>query len=276
MSISGVSRRLAVTVFVALLPVWAQAAEALRVTLLLVAPGAEHVSHRNGAILGQTEGNIQGRFLGIEYVLEEVSFEAAQQAREGISAVIVAGTVEQLLQVLAVYEPRGVPVFNVALGDEALRVTCHQGLFHTLPSERMLADAVAQWQQANPGASVSALAWHPQFVKFAGRDLNKRYLEQFGVEMDSGAWAGWVATRSVAEAVVRTGSANAAGIGGYLREQLGFDGQKGIAQSFRDNGQMRQPLLIVDSSGELLGEAPVRGVAANDDLDSLGGSTCQR
>jgi len=252
----------------------AHAAEPLQARMLLVAPGADYASHRNGAVLGQTEGNIQGRFLGIDYVLEEVTLDAALQARTDISAVIVAGNAEQLLRVLAVHAPRKVPVFNIALDDMSLRETCHESLYHTLPSAKMLQDAAAQWQQANPGSTVSALAWHPDFVKFAGRDLNRRYREQFALEMDSTAWAGWVATRSVAEAVVRTGSADAAGIDTYLREQLGFDGQKGIAQSFRNNGQMRQPLLLVDAAGELVGEAPVRGVAANDDLDSLGLPGC--
>ena len=70
-------------------PAWA--AEALQVRMLLVAPsGPEYASHRNGAVLGQTEGNIQGRFLGIDYVLDEASVEDALQAGDGISAVIVA------------------------------------------------------------------------------------------------------------------------------------------------------------------------------------------
>ena len=36
------------------------------------------------------------------------------------------------------------------------------------------------------------------------------------------------------------------------------------------------PLLLVDADGELLGEAPVRGVADIDDLDSLGLSGCRQ
>ncbi|MDY6982158.1 MAG: hypothetical protein SV422_03630, partial [Pseudomonadota bacterium] len=55
---------------------------------------------------------------------------------------------------------------------------------------------------------------------------------------------------------------------------LVFDGQKGLNQTFRNNGQLRQPLLLVDANGELLGEAPVRGVANVDDLDSLGLPGC--
>lgn len=255
----------------------AWAAEALQVKMLLVGPDTpEYASHRNGAVLGQTEGNIQGRFLGINYELEPVAVDDALALDDGISAVIVAAGREQLLDLLAHYAPLDVPVFNITLGDMDLREQCHDGLYQTAPSDKMLADAEAQWRQVNPGADVTAVAWHPAFVKFAGRDLNKRYMEQFSVEMDSAAWAGWAATRSVAEAVVRTNSADPAVIDALLRDGLVFDGQKGLNQTFRNNGQLRQPLLLVDADGELLGEAPVRGVAGVDELDSLGLPGCNQ
>lgn len=251
------------------------AAEPLRVRMLLVGPDtAEYASHRNGAVLGQTEGNIQGRFLGIEYVLDEVSVDEALQASEGISAVIVADGREQLMRVLDHFAPLNVPVFNTMLADMDLREQCIDGLYHTAPSAKMLADAEAQWAQTHDGAKVTAVAWHPQFFKYAGRDLNRRYTEQFSIDMDSAAWAGWAATRSVAEAVVRTQSADPAAIDALLQDGLVFDGQKGLNQTFRNNGQLRQPLLLVDASGKLLGEAPVRGVANVDDLDSLGLPGC--
>lgn len=264
------------TCLVALFSLAAQAAEGLQVRMLLVTPDeTAYASHRNGAILGQTEGNIQGRFLGIDYLLETAPSAAGLIAREGISAVIVAAPFDQLMQVYETYAPLQVPVFNIALADDGLRQVCRSGLYHTPPSERMLADAEDQWRRGNDGELAQALAWHPEFVKFAGRDLNKRYTEQFGVSMDSDAWAGWAATRIVAEAVVRTSSTDGAVLDNYIRNDLGFDGQKGLAQTFRNNGQLRQPLLLQNMAGELLGEAPVRGVADTNDLDSLGIADCQ-
>lgn len=254
----------------------AHAAEGLQVRMLLVTPDeTTYASHINGAVLGQTEGNIQGRFLGIDYQLDKAPSAAGVVAREGISAVIVAAPFEHLLQVYETYAPLQVPVFNIALQDDGLRQICRPGLYHTPPSDRMLADAEAQWRQGNDGAEATALAWHPEFVKFAGRDLNKRYTEQFGLPMDSAAWAGWAATRIMAEAVVRTNSTEGATLDHFIRTALGFDGQKGLAQTFRNNGQLRQPLLLQSPAGELLGEAPVRGVADTNDLDSLGIADCQ-
>ncbi len=255
----------------------AAAAEPLRVRMLLVGPDTpEYSSHRNGAVLGQTEGNIQGRFLGIEYILDEASVDEALRTSSGVSAVIVADGREPLLRVLEHYAPLHVPVFNITLPDMDLREQCFDGLYQTTPSAKMLADAKAQWEQVNPGANVTAIAWHPEFVKFAGRDLNKRYTEQFSVPMDSEAWAGWAATRSIAEAVVRTNTADPAAIDALLKDGLVFDGQKGLNQTFRNNGQLRQPLLLVDAGGKLVGEAPVRGVADIDDLDSLGLAACRK
>ena len=94
------------------------AAAPLRVRMLLVGPDtAEYASHRNGAVLGQTEGNIQGRFLGIEYVLDAVSVEEALQGSADVSAVIVADGREPLMRLLEHYAPLHVPVFNITLAD---------------------------------------------------------------------------------------------------------------------------------------------------------------
>ena len=49
---------------------------------------------------------------------------------------------------------------------------------------------------------VEAWAWHPKFVRYAARDLNKRFLRVQGVAMDDDAWAGWAAIRMVAEGVI--------------------------------------------------------------------------
>jgi hypothetical protein len=39
-------------------------------------------------------------------------------------------------------------------------------------------------------------------------------------------------------------------------------------QTFRDTGQLRQPLLLVEA-GKLVGEAPVPGVVDSNDLTAL-------
>ena len=78
----------------------------------------------------------------------------------------------------------------------------------------------------------------------------------------------------VAEAVIRTQGTEASALLAFMKSEIAFDGQKGVPHTFRDTGQLRQRLLIVEN-GELAGEAPVRGVADTTDLDSLGVPSCQ-
>jgi hypothetical protein len=258
-----------------------QTTQALTVNMLLVVDDELLVEQRNqfqsGAQLGVDEGNIQGKFLGLAYTL--TVHTAAQLSHADFStapaAVIVAGDATLLQTLQQRFAAQRTPIFNVALEDDALRAMCHPSTFHTVPSKKMQSDAIAQWQQGHQDSTAQALAWHSQFMKFAGRDLNKRYTESFSLAMDSNAWAAWAATRSVAEAVVRTNNINADDLATFLRESLVFDGQKGVSLSFRQNGQLRQPLLIVVND-KLVGEAPVRGVAKDTELDSLGDVPCSQ
>ncbi len=229
-----------------------------------------------GVKLGEHESNILGRFTGQTYAVNPMSPEALLNAKLDTlpAAVIAAVDADKLRQLSAKFAPLSVTVFNVAIGDDALRQVCLPGVLHTPPSVRMQADAVAQWQKKHPEANVEAWAWHSDFKKFAARDLNNRFRKQFQKPMDSKAWAGWAALKMVSEAVARIQSAEPKQILTYLREEMEFDGQKGIPHTFRDNGQLRQPLLIVEA-GKLVGEAPVRGVVDTSNLDTLGLPSCQ-
>ena len=139
----------------------------------------------------------------------------------------------------------------------------------------MLSAAEKQWKESEPDDhAIEAHAWHPRFVKFAGRELNNRWRNSVGREMTDQDWAVWAAYRLVADAVAQNAEAEPAELVTYFREEMEFDGQKGAYMTFRETGQLRQPLLIT-VAGKLSGEAPVRGVAASDDLDSLGAQECK-
>ena len=225
-----------------------------------------------GVMQGQHEANIQGRFLDQNYVVEAMTPEALAQSEQPPAAIVAAGDAAAL-QSLSEAMP-GIAVFNVTADDDALRQACTTNLLHVPPSSAMKAAAVAQWVQKNPDASVEAWAWHPKFVKYAARDLNKRFLKVQGTAMDDDGWAGWAAVRMVAEGVIRTQSTDPSALLEFMRSEIAFDGQKGVPHTFRDTGQLRQRLLIVEG-GNLAGEAPVRGVADTTDLDSLGVPSCQ-
>jgi len=248
----------------------ASVAAALEVRLVYV--GSTDESAWLGVMQGQHEANIQGRFLDQTYKVEAMTPEALSQSERQAAAIVAAGDASAL-QSLSEAMP-GVVVFNVTADDDALRQVCATNLLHVPPSSAMKAGAVAQWLQKNPDASVEAWAWHPKFVKYAARDLNKRFLRVQGVAMDDDAWAGWAAVRMVAEGVIRTQSTDPSVLLEFMKSEIAFDGQKGMPLTFRDTGQLRQRLLVVEG-GRLAGEAPVRGVADTTDLDSLGVPSCQ-
>lgn len=234
--------------------------------------GSESDAAYLGARQGLDEANLQGQFLGQTYLMDVgVLEELPTAAFTGVSAVFAAVDKDTLLGLAA--STSGVPVFNLQATEDLLRAACLPNVLHIIPSDAMARDAVAQWQKANPGAQVTATAWHGDFMKYAGRDLNKRFLAASGRTMDDHSWAGWAAVKMTSDTIARLNSASPAELLDFLRRELKFDGQKGAEMSFRSSGQLRQPLLLVEN-GKIAGEAPVRGIADVDDLDSLGNSAC--
>jgi len=226
---------------------------------------------------GLREANILGGFTGHTYTVEPVSPEALLGAqRDKLPLAIVAATDAETLQRLsAKFAAASVAVLNLLADDDALRQACLPNLLHVVPSARMKADAVAQWQKRKPTAQVQARAWHEDYTKFAAGELNNRFRKAQGLPMDDDAWAGWAVLKLLSEAVARAQSTEPARILAYLRHEMAFDGQKGVPQTFRDTGQLRQPLLLVEA-GKLVGEAPVPGVVDSNDLDRLGLTSCQQ
>lgn len=226
-----------------------------------------------GVRQGLTEANLQGRFLDQQYLLDVRAPDAAGADFAGAVAVLAATDAATLTSLARAAGT--VPVFNLRDPDDSLRAHCMANLLHVIPSAAMGRDAVDQWHKANPGARVTASAWHGDFMKYAGRDLNKRFRAAAGQAMDDYAWAGWAAVKMTSDTVARLGAAEPGAVLKYLRTELRFDGQKGAEMTFRETGQLRQPLLLI-ADGRIAGEAPVRGVAGPDELDTLGNTGCSK
>lgn len=248
----------------------------LTALLASAAPGADIAWHFSGPEagaafrglqLGMDESNRQGEFLGVRFTLTQTPGDSLTD-----DAVAVFADRPGVIRELAARAGER-PVFNLSDGADALRTACLANVLHVIPSNKMKADAVAQWRKQQPGAKVLAAGWHGKAVKFAARDLNQRYKKRFGTEMNELAWAGWFAARAVGDTLMRHPGANPTTLLRLLKTSEGFDGQKGDPHSFRVSGQLRQPLVLVGPDGSLFGEAPVRGVSS--DLDSLGASPCQ-
>ena len=93
--------------------------------------------------------------------------------------------------------------------------------------------------------------------------------------MDDYAWAGWAAVKMTSDSVARENISDAKHMLTYLKTNLSFDGQKGSDMNFRETGQLRQLMILVED-GKIVAEAPVRGVAKPPTLDSLGLLNCEK
>lgn len=234
----------------------------------------KHEQTRSAIAAGVDEAERQAKFLPIEYRFVVARPGEAAEHDDAV-AVIIAASPKEILAAADALADAHVPVFNVSSRDDRLRTQCRPNLFHVVPSEKMLADAVAQWRKAHPDAKdVVARAWHEDFVKFSARELNRRWRETTSRPMSDDDWAVWAAYKLVSDAIANNPEAGNEELLAYFRDEMEFDAVKGVYATFRETGQLRQPLLVV-VDGVLEGEAPVRGVAASEDLDSLGAQQCQ-
>ncbi len=241
----------------------------VRINLTFV--GTPDSAAHQGAVQGLEEAQIQGDFLGQRYAMNVVSSTAPMS---NVIAIIAAMPADTLLQLSARHP--SIPILNVTDESDSLRAVCHPNLVHVIASSGMRTQATTQWQQANPNATnVQAQAWHPAFEKYAAAQLNKRFEERYRQPMNDQAWSGWAAVKLLSDMIARTQTTDSSEVMTAIREQLAFDGQKGIDLSFAANGQLRQPLLLV-AADKLIGEAPVRGVADIEDLDSLITTECAK
>tara|TARA_R110002049_G_scaffold137501_9_gene297549 strand:+ start:2563 stop:3357 length:795 start_codon:yes stop_codon:yes gene_type:complete len=220
---------------------------------------------------GIDEANIQGEFLGQKYTLQVVSMEELM-ALDDATAILLA-TDEQHIQAVAKSEKfANVAVFNLISDSDDLRAECSTNLLSIAASKQMKQDALAQWLERNPESKAHVQGWHEDFKKFAASQLNSRFKKAHGVVMDNEAWSGWAAVKLLSDTVARTQSTDAAVMLNYLKNKIAFDGQKGAGATFRDTGQLRQLVLLVEDN-KIVAEAPLRGVKGG--LDSLGLKSCK-
>ncbi len=220
---------------------------------------------------GLDEANIQGEFLGQKYSLVPVTIDELFQL-DSVTAVLLAADAKQIQDVARSEKFANVPVFNISSDDDVLRSACLANVLNISASQKMKQDALAQWLAKNPESTAIVQGWHKDFKKFAASQLNIRFTKAYGEIMDDDSWAGWATVKLLSDTVARTQSIDAAVILNYLKNDIAFDGQKGAGATFRETGQLRQLVLIVEDN-KIAAEAPLRGVKGG--LDSLGQQNCK-
>ncbi|NOQ94286.1 MAG: hypothetical protein GQ547_06590 [Methylophaga sp.] len=220
---------------------------------------------------GLDEANLQGEFLGQKYSLQPISADELVEL-DSVTAILLATDVDHILSIAQSKQFANVPVFNMISDSNELRTACLANLLSITASEKMKHDAMVQMLNKNPESKAHAQGWHKDFRKFAASQLNSRFTKAYGEIMDDDSWAGWASVKLLSDTVARTQSMDAGVMLKYLKNDIAFDGQKGAGATFRDTGQLRQLVLIVENN-KIVTEAPLRGVKGG--LDSLGLTSCK-
>ena len=227
-----------------------------------------------GVKQGIEESNLQGQFLNQKYSLDIIPNNDLD--KYDYSKYIAALTTLNSMQLKNLANQlTNTPIFNLTDESNKLRLNCTTNILHVIPSSKMKLDALKQWKTKNPDSKAIPQAWHNSFVKFAARDLNKRFKKNHNTYMDDHSWAGWAAIKMTSDTVARTEITDPKKMLSYLKSDLSFDGQKGSDMNFRKNGQLRQLILLVEND-KVIAEAPIRGVAKPPTLDSLGVIECTK
>jgi ABC-type branched-subunit amino acid transport system substrate-binding protein len=168
---------------------------------------------------------------------------------------------------------RNVVLLNAgSRANDLRRQRCSRFVFHVAASDAMYEAALG----SSP-AGGRAMMWHSSLEKYGAAQLNDRYRARWGTAMGENAWAAWFAVKVAWEAFLRSPSGTAPEIARYLAADAApFDGHKGAPLSFRSwDHQLRQPMYIVDSKGEVMAELPDTGRSTKpvrELLDTIGDS----
>lgn len=262
---------------------WNVGSAPLRLILAVPPNGYEHLrtSITRGVELAFQEAGRTAELLGRSIELETITHgpDLVSAVKKRHPAGLIGGLQPDSANDLARMAESGDALFlNVASRSDAYRdASCFQNAFHFEASETMYKNAVAEHE----GSGETAVLWHPHLSKYGATQLNDRFRRAYSAGMDSAAWAGWMAVKTIWEASLRSETATAQGFASYLRDpSTRFDGHKGWPLTFNPaTGQLRQPLYIANN-GKVVAEVPVRkdSEPPNAQLDRLShgaaGSKC--
>jgi ABC-type branched-subunit amino acid transport system substrate-binding protein len=241
---------------------WAGEARAAFLAQILPAAGADRDIAARGALLAAEEAARAAELLGLRLELRVGgSGDASKLIDQGALALIGGLDASERAALSQLAEARGVPLLTTraprdSSDDEPLRTH----VFHVAPGASERRAVLDRWRSRETAKADEAevAAWHPSLKRFGAEQLNQRYRERFGADMEPLAWTSWMAVKAAAEAALR---------GAGLPEQtpadlsrrlatLGFDGHKGMRLRFRSSDHTFQQPLYVVAGGRVLAEIP--------------------
>jgi len=159
------------------------------------------------------------------------------------------------------------PLFTQASDYDAVVVADVRGDFgEYVPFNTWLPRPVVGTQGMSP------VTWHRVVESWGAAQLQNRFRELAGRDMNSEDYAAWAAIRSIGTAVTALSNANPGEIRNVLfSDKFQLAAFKGRKLTYRDwNGQLRQPIPLVHPRG-LVARAPFEGfLHPNTQMDTLG------
>lgn len=232
-----------------------------------------------GFLQALDESNRQGRFLGFDFAHEQVAVQRVSGDGEvpGVDedtvALFTAVAADRFAAIARAHPD--LPVFNLTSRDDGLRQLCLPNAFHAAPSNRMLADALDQWDEAGKEpADVTPAVWNTSYPRYAGKQLSNRFEEEQGQPMTDEAYAGWAAAKLYTQVVMSYQTAAPEPMLEALHTDVAFDGVKGVPMQFRESGQLNQ-MILLEKEGRVVGEAPVSPLHDSHELTTLGFNGCK-
>lgn len=201
--------------------------DTLRVAL--AAAGGDDVAL--GVRLGIEESRHTGALLGLVV-------ELAADTGDSRLAALIGGNDDAACRKLAdAAARRGIPYLNTGCGAADLRDTSrYPAAFHVA---------------ALDSAGAAGALWRPSLTRYGAAQLNERFTERFQRPMTSGAWAGWMAVKIMAETALRARTAEPRVVVARLRmPRTRFDGHKGVPLVFDAGHQLVQPTYAGAPTGE--------------------------
>ena len=246
---------------------------------LLTAVSTNHYasSVEQGVRLGAAEAKQTANLFGSDVQLVEAHsgsdpVASATRLLSSRKVDVLIGTSAADAEALStVAEQQRVLFLNAASRSQALRAECRRYTLHVEASEAMYRNASLAGRRGTATRNREAIArtpgdsvvlWSSTLQRYGAAQINDRFRAKYHNGMDSGAWAGWVAAKIVAESALRARSSEPAKLLGYLESPSAtFDGHKGWPLSFRlADHQLRQPLYAVARSTRASGQSTVHDV----------------
>ncbi len=145
-----------------------------------------------GALTGLQDNLTTGKFLGHSYEMTHVTVPLGDDPLAAATALlsqtpylIIDAPAQTLVALADLPQAEGALIFNATAGDLDLRDTdCRANLFHTLPSDAMRTDALAQiFVQKRWRDLAMITGTHPQDVSYA--EAMRRSLTKFGLRLEA-------------------------------------------------------------------------------------------